>query len=169
MAEEPAPPPPSPQSGGKPGIFQNINTTIAGVTGLVIAVGGLAASWDKIFPPKAAAEPPAAAQQVAAPATAPTNSAAVEEAEPEAGDPTLYKGELVDGERLVTIEWDGENWVVTESGNDPWYYDETISPDETKVLAVSNGSYLRWPIDGGEVDESDDKIKWKTWARVDAQ
>ena len=52
MDQDPTPTPPP--SDGKPGIFNKLNTTIAGVTGLVIALGGLAATWDKFFPNKQA-------------------------------------------------------------------------------------------------------------------
>lgn len=168
MDQDPTTPPPSP--GAKPGIFNNVNATIAGVTGLVVAVGGLAATWDKFFPSRAATEQPAAAAvPAAAPAAQPVaNAAAVTTADdPEAGDPLLYKGELVDGGKTLTIEWDGESWIVTEGDKDPWSYDETLSPDDSRVLATSGGTYLRWPIAGGEVDESDDKVKWKTYARVE--
>ena len=169
MDHDPTPTPP-PANDGKPGIFNKLNTTIAGVTGLVIALGGLAATWDKFFPNKQA-EAAVTANQVAEAVpvdeTA-TASAATEEAEPEAGDPTSYSGRKVDGGKAVTIKWDGENWILTEGEDDSWTYDETISPDESKVMAVSGGTYLRWPIEGGEVDESEDKVKWKTYATVDA-
>ncbi len=151
---------------GQPKLFRSLHGWIAGATGLVVALGGLAATWDRIFPTK-----PAEPQAVAAPAETaqqaePATEAATQ-AEPEAGDPTSYRGELVDGGKVLTIDWDGENWIVTEGDNDPWSYDETLSPDEARVMAVSNGNYLRWPIDGGEVDESEDKLKWKTYGRVD--
>jgi hypothetical protein len=161
MDQEPQQPP---SADGQPKLFRNIHGWIAGATGLVVALGGLAATWDRIFPAKPAEPQAAAASAEAAPQAEPTEEP---EAEPEAGDPTLYKGELVEGGKVVTIEWDGESWVVTEGDNDPWSYDDTLSPDETRVMAVSNGNYLRWPIAGGEVDESEDKVKWKTYAHVD--
>lgn len=160
------PPPGAQSSGGKPAIFQHVNTTVAGVTGLLVALGGLVATWDKIFPSKPATEQAAAAP--APQAAANTQAATAPADEPEAGAPLIYKGELVDGGKTLSIEWDGESWIVTEGGNDPWAYDDTLPPDDSKVMAVSNGHYLRWPIGGGEVDESEDKVKWKTYARVDA-
>ena len=180
MDQEPQQPP---SADGQPKLFRNIHGWIAGATGLVVALGGLAATWDRIFPAKPA-EPQAAApvhQTRSGPERlrgvrprlrahrrrAPAEAADRRRRAAEAGDPTLYKGELVDGGKVVSIEWDGESWVVTEGDNDPWSYDDTLSPDETRVMAVSNGNYLRWPIAGGEVDESEDKVKWKTYARVD--
>lgn len=168
MDQEPTPTPQP--SSGKSGIFQNINTTIAGVTGLVIAVGGLAATWDKIFP----------AKQAEAAATAPANeiaeavpideTATIEEesAEPEANAPTSYTGTMIKGGKALKIEWDDEanEWTVTE-GDEPYAYDDTASKDATKYMAVSNGNYLRWPIEGGEVDRSEDKLKWETFGSVD--
>lgn len=164
MDQGPQEPPPG-VADGQPKLFKSIHGWIAGATGIIVALGGLAATWDRIFPPRPAAEQAVAA----APAeTAPAAEAVdATEAEPEAGDPISYKGELVEGGKVVTINWDGESWVVTEGDGDPWSYDDTLSPDENRVMAVSNGNYLRWPIEGGEVDESEDKVKWKTYAKVD--
>ena len=53
MDQDPTPAPP-PANDGKPGVFTKLNGTIAGITGLVIALGGLAATWDRIFPNKEA-------------------------------------------------------------------------------------------------------------------
>src|SRR5687767_10773945 len=95
----------------QPKLFKSMHGWIAGATGLVVALGGLAATWDRIFPARPA-EPQAAAASTEA---APQAQAAEEPAaEPDAGDPTLYKGEMVEGGKVVTIEWDGESWVVTE-------------------------------------------------------
>ena len=154
-----------PAADDQPKLFKSIHGWIAGATGLVVALGGLAATWDRIFPARTAEPQAVAASTETAPPAEPAEAAT--DAEPEAGDPLSYKGELVEGGKVVTIEWDGENWIVTEGDNEPWSYDETLSPDETRVLAVSNGNYLRWPLAGGEVDESEDKVKWKTYARVD--
>jgi len=171
MDQDPTPPQqdndPGPQANGNPGVFTKLNGTIAGITGLVIALGGLAATWDRIFPgDKGNVEAAVPAQLTNAEAVPADETAADPTAdEPEAGDPTSYSGQLVDGGKVLTIEWNGDSWDVTV-GDDNYSYDDTLSPDETRVMAVSGGSYLRWPIAGGEVDESDDKIKWKTYGSV---
>ena len=168
MDQDPTPTPPP--GDGKPGVFNKLNGTIAGITGLVIALGGLAATWDRIFPNNKQAEAAVtsnlAAEAVPVDETA-TAAASTEEAEPEAGDPISYSGQKVDGGKAITIKWDGENWILTEGNDDSWTYDETISPDESRVMAVSGGTYLRWPINGGEVDESEDKVSWKTYGKVE--
>lgn len=145
--------------GGKPKIFQNVNGLIAGITGLLVALGGLAATWDKIFPGKkepveqAAAAPAASAQPQAAAATA---------SEPEPGDPTLYEG---DG---VKLEWSGNEWLLTDDDT-VYHYEEVFSPDETRILAYdkANNAYLRWPVKGGMAEEgSADKQLWSNYAEI---
>ena len=169
MDQDPTPTPPQPANDGKPGIFNKLNGTIAGITGLVIALGGLAATWDKFFPNRqaeAAVTSNQVAEAVPEDETA-TASAATEESEPEAGDPTSYSGKKVDGGKAVTIKWDGESWILTEGDDDTWSYDDLTPKEDGNYEAVSNGNYLRWPIAGGEVDESEDRKKWTTYGNVD--
>ena len=164
MEQEPQDAPVQGNGSGKPGFFQHVNGIVAGLTGLAVALGGLTAATKGTLWGTDKEEPAAVAAPAEAAAAAATDEPA---AEPDAGDPISYKGELVEGGKTLTIDWDGESWVVTEGDNEPWAYDDTLSPDEERVMAVSNGNYLRWPIAGGEVDESEDKVKWKTYARVD--
>lgn len=158
--------------GGKPGIFQKLNTTIAGITGLVIALGGLTAAtkgvlWDKEPSEKQAvaaapAEQPAAAEQ------------ATEEAEAEAPT-TLYKGDLYDDGKFnggsLSLEKKGTKWVL-DDGDKQYEYDELASDDKSQILAVSSSytSALRWPAAGGIVEESQDerRDKWETYGKVEA-
>lgn len=165
-------PTPTPANDGKPGVFNKLNGTIAGITGLVIALGGLAATWDRIFPNKQAeaAVPTNQEAEAVPPDETASAEATEEEAEPEADAPTRYTGTRIKSGNALKIEWDAkeEYWVVTDGDNDPWSYDDTTSKDPAKYTGVSNGHYLRWPIDGGEVDESDDREGWKTYGRVDA-
>ena len=166
MDQDPTPTPPS--GDGKPGVFTKLNGTIAGITGLVIALGGLAATWDRIFPNNQAGAAVASnqtAEAVPMDETA-TASAATEDAEPEAGDPTSYSGKKIDGGKAVTIKWDGESWILTEGDDDTWSYDDLSPQEDGNYEAVSNGNYLRWPIAGGEVDESEDRKKWTTYGTV---
>lgn len=166
MDQDPTPAPP-PANDGKPGVFTKLNGTIAGITGLVIALGGLAATWDRIFPNKEA-EAAIPAQQLAEAEAVPadeTAAAAPDEAAPEEGAPTLYKGEELEDSKALTIEWDGRNWILTE-GDDRYTYDELTPADENTYEAVSGGNYLRWPIAGGEVDESENRKKWETYGNV---
>src|SRR5436190_4384024 len=113
--EETPPPSPTPPEGGKSGFFQNINTTIAGITAIVVSVGGLAATWDRILPPgqAEAAAPGEVANETAVPSDE-ANAADAADAEPEAGEPTLYQGTVVDGGKVLKIEWTGESWTITE-------------------------------------------------------
>jgi len=166
--ETPPPQDPAP-AGGKPGFFQSVNGAIAGVTGLVVAIGGLAATWDRIFPSQpteAVAASPANTTTETVPADETAAIAGTEDSVPGQGDPTLFKGEHVASGAALTIEWDGANWVLTE-GKNQYSYDDLTSDDPSRYEAVSSGSYLRWPIEGGEVDESEDRVTWTTYGSVE--
>jgi hypothetical protein len=157
---------PSEQKDEKPRLFQNANAVIAGITGLVVALGGLAAATKDMWSSKEAEQPvlAAPARSPAAPPQA-EPAAAQDDAAPEAGDPTLYKGEELENNKAVTIEWDGKNWILTV-GEDSYTYDDLTPEDDVNYEAVSNGNYLRWPIAGGEVDESGNRKKWTTYGSV---
>ena len=104
MDQDPTPTPPP--SDGKPGIFNKLNTTIAGVTGLVIALGGLAATWDKFFPNKQA-EAAVSTNQVAEAVPADETAAAgatEEESEPEADAATSYTGTRIKSGKALKID-----------------------------------------------------------------
>lgn len=143
-----------------PKVFKNINGWIAGVTGAVIALGGLATAVKQFMPDKPAAEQ-------AASAAAPTEegqpqAAADVPAEPAADLPLLYEGED------VKLEFAGEKWVLTDADGS-YDYEELLSPDEDRLLAYSKpyDSYLRWPVKGGWAEEStDDKETWKRYAEL---
>lgn len=163
MDQEPTPA----GTSGKAGAFQKINGVIAGLTGLVIAVGGLAAAtkgvvWDK--EDKAAEEQSVVAQ--------PVEPAPVPKDEEPAPQTTLYKGDLYnDGDFTggsVQLEKTGDTWTLT-AGNDAYSYDELATNDKSHILAVSGSSTLRWPVKGGVVEESEEdrRDEWKTYARVD--
>ena len=162
MDQDPVTPPPSDIDDGKSGLFKNINAVIAGLTGLAVALGGLAAAtkgvlWDKDKPTEtAAAAPAAAAEPVQAADQAAANS------EPEQGDPTVYEG---DGIRL---EWVDDEWLLTGTDG-TFHYEETYSPDERRYLAYdkANDAYLRWPIQGGMAEEgTSDKQTWTNYKEL---
>ena len=149
----------SDSDGGKKGVFQNINTVIAGITGLVVALGGLVAAWDRIFPHDTNAQEVAALAEPAAATTDSGDPSDTTAAEPEEGDPLLYEG---DG---VTLEWTGDEWVLTDADGE-YRYEEVYSPDETRIVAhdKANDAYLRWPVKGGMAEEgSEDKQTWTTY------
>ena len=150
---------PSESTDAKPKIFQNINGVIAGITGLVIALGGLAAAtksiWDK--------EPEQAVDtaQGQAQAQPQVQLAATTADKTPATASTAYKGKLYnaatdayDGAPVVLVK-DGQRWVLTASDVD-YPYDEIITSDKSVVVAKSTeyASKLRWPIEGGLLKES---------------
>ena len=157
----------------RPKIFKNINAWLGGITGVVLALAGLRLAWQQLMPAapvKPAAEmqgeaPPTDAGQAAKPAAA---------ADAQALRPSLYKGDLyADGAYTggsIRLEHVGERWVLT-AGDVRYDYDEMASQDKSKIAAVSTeyASWLRWPIQGGEVEESTSSKKdaWETYARVE--
>lgn len=173
MDQERVQAPPEP-SGDKPKLFQSVNGVIAGVTGLVVALGGLAAATKDLWS-KSEEEPPAL--------TARNNSGA-EEAQPQAVAasaekkaavrPTAYKGKLYNKESeaydgaTVLLTKEGARWVLT-AGDQDWEYDEIVSNDPSLVIAKSTGyaSKIRWPVDGGLLKESTSEIDdWEYYADI---
>jgi len=144
----------------RPKIFKNVNGWIAGVTGAVIALGGLATAVKQFMPDKPAAEQAASA---AAPAEGGQPQAAADvPVEPAADLPLLYEGDD------VKLEFAGDKWVLTDQDG-RYDYEELLSPDEDRLLAYSKpyDSYLRWPVKGGWAEEStDDKVTWKRYAEL---
>jgi len=166
---------PAKGSGGGPKIFGNLNTVIAGVTGLLIAIGGLAATWDKIFGGKPATEEQAAASTAPAEAAgAPVEPADADRAATPALSnerPKIYTGELyADGKfegGAMSLKHDGENWILT--ADQRYVYEPLASANKDQVRAYNAdyASYLRWPVDGGEVEESlNNKASWAPYAKV---
>jgi len=142
----------------RPKIFKNVNGWIAGVTGAVIALGGLATAVKQFMPDKPAAEQAASTEAPAE--AAPAQAAADIPVKTDEDLPMLYEG---DG---VKLEFAGDKWVLTDADG-AYDYEEMLSPDEDRLLAFSKpyDSYLRWPIKGGWAEEStDDKQTWKRYA-----
>jgi hypothetical protein len=152
------------EAGGKPKFLSGVNGIIAGLTGLVIALGGLVTAY------KAMTDDKSEAQQAVAPQ--PSEPAPAPREEQPASRPTLYKGDLYEDGAFngggVLFEKEGDVWTVTE-GDDSYEYDELATTDKSHVVAVSGPSTLRWPVNGGVVEESEEdrRDRWKTYARVD--
>jgi len=159
--QEQPPEEPTQGSDGRPKIFKNINGWIAGVTGAVIALGGLATAVKQFMPDKPAAEQAEAITTEAAEAGQ-AQAAADVPVEPAADLPLVYEGDD------VKLEFAGDKWVLTDADG-RYDYEELLSPDEDRLLAYSKpyDSYLRWPVKGGWAEEStDDKQTWKRYAEM---
>ena len=177
MEEQPQEQPqdePAKGSDGGPKIFGNLNTTIAGVTGLLIALGGLAATWDKIFGDKPAteqgasmaAEPDKLPVETERAAGAATPSQSAERSKIYTGD--LYADGKFEG-GAISLRHDGENWILT--ADQRYVYEPLASANNDQIRAYNAdyASYLRWPVDGGEVEESvNNKASWAPYAKVTA-
>ena len=160
---------PSESTDGKPKIFQNINGVIAGVTGLVIAVGGLAAAtremWDK-EPEQAATSKTEALADTSQSSVQP--NAVKAKAESAATAPTTKDPWYFSTNMQGSIRWEGGLWVVKDRDNNAVRYDH-ISADDYENVAYSatggtdNGEvYLRWPKAGGRAQKSlDNQESWR--------
>ncbi len=161
---------------GQPKFFKSAHGMIAGATALVIALGGLATTWDKIFGDDKPATEKQAAASTAAPAEAPAETPSAAEAETPAQSnerPKIYTGELfADGKfegGAMSLRHDGENWILI--ADQRYVYEPLASSNEDQLRAYNAdyASYLRWPVDGGEVEEStNNKVSWSRYARVTA-
>ena len=146
---------PTPAADDQPKFFKSANGMIAGATGLVIALGGLATAWTSIFPGKKAEEPAA----LAAPAEAVEPAAATQT---EGDLPTYYEGDD------AALEFADNQWTLTTSEG-TFQYKEMLSPDEDRVLAYdkAHDEYLRWPVKGGMSEISNDEVSWTNWITLD--
>jgi hypothetical protein len=149
--------PPTQEADGRPAIFKNINGVIAGVTGLVIAVGGLFSAYSAIRGDKKEEQP-----AVEAPATAAEPVAAAALPAKDEDLPTYYEGDD------ATLEFADNRWVLTTSEG-TYEYKEMFSPVEDRVLAYdkTNDEYLRWPVKGGMSEMSKDEATWTNWITLD--
>ena len=160
------------EDGGKSGFFQNINKVIAGVTGLLIALAGLAASWDKIFGEKDQKQ-----ELVGNRDSAGAGASEPSKPQPPAARPTHYKGHLYDAatERFnagtAELRREVDRWVLTDSRYDePFIYDERVTDDKDNIMLIARKvtSALRFPVGGGVVEESTtlNRDEWKTYADI---
>ena len=148
---------PTPEADAGPPIFKNINGVIAGITGLVIAVGGLFTAYSAIWGDKKAEQPAVETAKAAEPV-----AAAALPAKEEEDLPTYYEGDD------ATLEFTDNQWVLkTSEGN--YEYKEMLSPVEDRVLAYdkANDEYLRWPVKGGMSETSKDEVNWTNWINLD--
>ena len=148
---------PAPAADDQPKFFKSANGMIAGATGLVIALGGLATAWNSIFPKEKTEEPAA----LTAPAV-PNEQAPAAATPAEADLPTYYEGDD------AALEFADNQWTLTTSEG-TFEYKEMLSPDEDRVLAYdkANDEYLRWPIKGGMSETSKDEVNWTNWINLD--
>jgi hypothetical protein len=145
-----------PQAGGgeERGFLSTTKGLVSGLTGLIVAVTGLFVAYDKLRPSKGAAgvETAAPAQQVAGPPATEEQAPAIE----------LYTGDQ------LRMEWTGKDWrLISPDGIS--HYEEMLSTEGAWVLGFdkANNEYIRWPIDGGTMEYSqDDRASWTTYGEV---
>lgn len=153
MAEEQA----NETTDDQPRIFKNVTAWIGGVTGVIVALGGLASAFGMFtgHNSRQAEVPANAAAPTSEPLAAATQSAQEDE-------PISYKTD--DGGTLSSV--DGL-WVWTTKDGEKYRYKEVSNDSVTTVAVLKGGGedgadvYLRWPNAGGQAFQSfDDQATW---------
>ncbi len=150
----------------RPGFFKSANGVIAGLTGLVVAVGGLVTAYREFIQKprmEAAANAESANAEQGAETEADTSTADAQSAEDE--DPWSYT--INTG---GSLRFQGGIWIETDAeGNEARYWQESVENGFT--YASNNGAgpkgedvFLRWQTAGGQAEKSFDRQK--TWNDV---
>lgn len=145
---------------GRPKFFNSVTGWIGGLTAVVLALAGLKAAAGQLDlfgsskPAQAAisSNEPAAAEE-----TTPTEDEATAEL------PTKYTGTWE--KKDVTLEWRNGIWVETTAGgtdDEIVTRYEQLSRNEKTTNAIDRDRqlYVRWPTDGGTLEESEDGKSW---------
>lgn len=146
---------------GRPKFFNNVTGWIGGLTAVVIALAGLKAAADQLdlFGSSKAADTVAVTSNESAEGG---GEEAVQE-EAAADLPTKYTGTWQGQD--VTLEWRNGVWVeVTAGGTDDEVtqrYEQLERTDKTtNGIDRSRDMYVRWPTQGGTLEESEDGKTW---------
>ena len=150
---------------GRPKFFNRITGWIGGLTAVVVALAGLKAAYNQLGPSEA--KPIQSEPKVEAAANVPRPQT---EAEAQAGLPTSYTGTWKGND--VTLEWQNGLWVeTTDQGEDPAVvikYEQLARTDRmTNVVSRDEDLYVRWPTDGGTVEQSKDGINWSRYYDIE--
>ena len=144
----------------RPGFFKSANGLIAGLTGLLIAFGGLITAYREFIqkPHKEAAAANSTDQQASDTQAADTQTADTQANEEPWGYTTDAGG---------TLRFKGGLWIETDAeGTETRYSPESVENGFTYASdsgAGPNGEdvFLRWPTAGGQVEKSVDRqVTW---------
>src|SRR5207302_7211669 len=111
----------------RPRLFRSMTACVGGATGVVIALGGLAAAYRQLMP-QSPVEAAARNDNEAAPAAAPADAHAAAAASVPADDPWYYTTD--DG---GTLRWVGGLWVETSPTGAKTRYTHQSTGDGTTV------------------------------------
>ena len=167
MAEEQ----PDETTDDQPKIFKNVRAWIGGVTGVIVALGGLASAFG-IFAghnfQQAEVRTEDGAPFVQEKRDAISGDLNVATQSPQEKQPASYKTE--DGGTFNLV--DGL-WVWTTKDGEKYRYKETSNDSVTTVAVLKGGGedgadvYLRWPNAGGQAFQSfDEQATWRDPVRL---
>ena len=147
---------------GRPKIFNKATGWIGGVTAVVLALAGLKTAYNQLTP----SAPAQAADREAASVTegdAAADDAATTEAATPADLPSKYTGTWQGKD--VVLEWRNGVWVeTTAEGTDDeilvHYEQLSRTAAMTNAIDRTRNLYVRWPSEGGTLEESEDGNSW---------
>ena len=143
---------------GRPKILSKATAWIGGITAVVLALAGLKTAYDQLNTSRPV---PAADTEAATPAESDDSTAT--EADAAAELPTKYTGTWQ--KQDVTLEWRNGVWVeTTAEGTDDEvvvHYEQLSRTDAmTNAIDRERNLYVRWPSEGGTLEESKDGNTW---------
>ena len=143
---------------GRPKFFNNVTGWIGGLTAVVIALAGLKAAAGQLdlFGSSKPADTAVASNEG-------EEVAPAEEEEAAAELPTKYTGTWHGQD--VTLEWHNGVWVeITAEGTDDevtQHYEQLERTDKmTNGIDRTRDMYVRWPTQGGTLEESENGKNW---------
>lgn len=143
---------------GRPKFFNNVTGWIGGLTAVVIALAGLKAAAGQLdlFGSSKPADTAVASNEG-------EELAPAEEEEAAAELPTKYTGTWQGQD--VTLEWHNGVWVeITAEGTDDevtQHYEQLERTDKmTNGIDRTRDMYVRWPTQGGTLEESENGKNW---------
>lgn len=147
---------------GRPKIFNKATGWIGGVTAVVLALAGLKAAYNQLTP----SAPAQGADTESAATTeedAPADDSAATEAAAPAELPSKYTGTWEGKD--VSLEWRNGVWVeTTAEGTDDEilvHYEQLSRTNAmTNAIDRTRNLYVRWPSEGGTLEESEDGNTW---------
>jgi hypothetical protein len=156
MAEEQ----PQDSADGTPKLFKSMTGVIAGLTALVVALGGLFTAYDKFI----RKEP----EKVETAATAtPAAAASMPQTAPPSREKVRKSYTTGDG---GTLQWVSGMWVWTDGKDNTYRYTEESNDGVTIIAKLrENGEnvWLQWPTEGGDALQSfDEQEHWEKPIKV---
>lgn len=157
---------PQPGGDGRPKLTNSLTGWIGGITGVVIALTGLVTAINALRGnsqgPSQESNSEATTETADVESTESSEAATTEEAAAPAALPEYYSG-------AATLRLDGRDWVFNEGEANEARYEQKGGREDGWTYATNyNRDYeLRWPNEGGSLDEKKADEDWNPIGNVD--